>query len=55
MWHKNTSASYAAIMLIHNLIFPQGWMFSIKLSNPEELDELMSAESYKSFCEEQES
>ncbi len=31
----------------------QGWFFRIRLSDPSELEGLMDAEAYKSFCESQ--
>jgi len=32
----------------------KGWLFKIKLSNPDELNELMNEEEYKAFCKEEE-
>ena len=31
----------------------EGWFFKLRLSNPSELDGLMDAEAYKSFCDSQ--
>lgn len=31
----------------------EGWFFKLRLSDPSELDGLMDAEAYKSFCESQ--
>ena len=31
----------------------QGWFFKLSLSDPQELDGLMDAEAYKTFCESQ--
>lgn len=31
--------------------YAEGWFFKLKLSNPEELDELMDAAAYAEFCE----
>ena len=30
--------------------YGEGWMVKVKLSNPEELKELMSAKEYEEFC-----
>ncbi|ACR80311.1 MULTISPECIES: glycine cleavage system protein GcvH [Kosmotoga] len=32
----------------------EGWLFKIKLSNSDELNELMDEEEYKAFCKEEE-
>lgn len=32
----------------------EGWIFKIKISNPDELNELMDEEEYKAFCKEEE-
>lgn len=32
--------------------FGQGWMIKIKMKNPSDLDSLMEAAAYKTFCEE---
>ena len=31
----------------------KGWIFKIKVENPSQLDELLSEEEYKKFCEEE--
>ena len=35
--------------LVNNSPYEEGWIIKIKLTNPAELDELMSAEAYKAF------
>jgi len=35
--------------LVNNSPYEDGWIIQIELSNPDELDELMSAEEYKTF------
>ncbi|XP_073842343.1 glycine cleavage system H protein, mitochondrial [Musca autumnalis] len=40
--------------LINTHTYTDGWLFKIKLSNPGELDKLMSEEQYKKYLEESE-
>ena len=35
--------------------YDEGWMIKVELSNPSELDDLMDAEAYKSYVEEESS
>ncbi len=37
--------------LVNNDPYGEGWMIVIKLSNPDEIKDLMNAEAYKSFIE----
>jgi glycine cleavage system H protein len=37
--------------LVNTDAFGDGWMIKIKLTNPEELDQLMSAEEYEEYVE----
>jgi glycine cleavage system H protein len=39
--------------LVNSDPYGDGWFFRIKLSDVSELDELMSAEEYNAFCEEE--
>lgn len=36
---------------LHPPVPLEGWLAKIKLSNPGEFDQLLSAEAYKAFCE----
>ena len=38
--------------LINQDPYGQGWIFKMKISNPEQLNELMTAEEYKQFIQE---
>ena len=40
--------------LINTDPYGEAWMLKVELSNPSELDNLLDAEAYKSFCEERE-
>ncbi|XP_063439401.1 glycine cleavage system H protein-like [Mytilus trossulus] len=37
--------------LINESPFEQGWLFTVKLSQPEELEALMTESAYKKYCE----
>ncbi len=39
--------------LINSDPYGEGWFFKIKMSNPEETDELMNADEYEKFVEEE--
>ena len=39
--------------LINQDPYGQGWIFKMKITNPEQLNELMTAEEYKKFIEEE--
>ncbi len=38
--------------LINSAAFGEGWIFSMKLKSMDDLDELMDADAYESFCQE---
>lgn len=38
--------------LINSAPFGEGWIFSMKLNNQDDLKELMDADAYESFCQE---
>lgn len=37
--------------LVNNAAYDDGWFFKIKMSDPQELDDLLSAEDYSTACE----
>jgi len=38
--------------LINSGAFGEGWIFSMKPANPSDLDELLDADAYEAFCQE---
>jgi glycine cleavage system H protein len=38
--------------LINSAAFGEGWIFSMKLKSMDDLDDLMDADTYESFCQE---
>jgi len=38
--------------LINSAPFGEGWIFSMKLKNTEDLEELLDADAYEAFCQE---
>ena len=39
--------------LINSGAFGEGWIFTMKLANPSDLDELLDADAYEAFCQEE--
>jgi len=39
--------------LVNSSPYEDGWMIKIRMSNPDELDDLLDADAYKAFVEEQ--
>ena len=44
----------AAPSLINTSAMEEGWLFKVKLSNPEEVDELMNQDAYEKYLKEHE-
>ena len=44
----------AAPSLINSSAMNEGWLFKVKLEKPEELDDLMNDEAYKTYLKEHE-
>ena len=51
---EKNEAVEAAPSLINTSAMEEGWLFKVKLSNPEEVDELMNQDAYEKYLKEHE-